>query len=49
MSATPALICLIAIIMAEVVALALSVITVIDLSAKVASQCSKYYDNVKNA
>ncbi|KFY30639.1 hypothetical protein V493_01778 [Pseudogymnoascus sp. VKM F-4281 (FW-2241)] len=30
-------------------ALAASIITVIDLSAKVASQCSKYYANVKNA
>lgn len=35
--------------MAEVLALASSVITVIDLSAKVASWCSEYYANVKNA
>ncbi|KAF7506684.1 hypothetical protein GJ744_011513 [Endocarpon pusillum] len=35
--------------MAEAFGLAASVITVIDLSAKVASQCSEYYTNVKNA
>ncbi|KFZ17305.1 hypothetical protein V501_01797, partial [Pseudogymnoascus sp. VKM F-4519 (FW-2642)] len=35
--------------MAEVLGLASSVITVIDLSAKVASWCSEYYANVKNA
>jgi uncharacterized protein YoxC len=35
--------------MAEALALASSVITVIDLSAKVASRCSEYYANVKNA
>ncbi|KFY93584.1 hypothetical protein V498_04339, partial [Pseudogymnoascus sp. VKM F-4517 (FW-2822)] len=34
--------------MAEI-GLAASIIAVIDLSAKVASQCSKYYANVKNA
>lgn len=45
----PLFICLIAIIMAEALGLASSVITVIDLSAKVASWCSEYYTNVKNA
>ncbi|KAF7502268.1 hypothetical protein GJ744_006279 [Endocarpon pusillum] len=35
--------------MAEAFGLAASVITVIDLSAKVASRCSEYYANVKNA
>ncbi|OBT55950.1 hypothetical protein VE04_03623 [Pseudogymnoascus sp. 24MN13] len=35
--------------MAEALALVSSVITVIDLSAKVASRCSEYYANVKNA
>ncbi|OAF60547.1 hypothetical protein VC83_03550 [Pseudogymnoascus destructans] len=35
--------------MAEALGLASSVITVIDLSAKVASWCSEYYANVKNA
>ncbi|KFY68931.1 hypothetical protein V496_00682 [Pseudogymnoascus sp. VKM F-4515 (FW-2607)] len=44
----PLFICLIE-IMAEVLGLASSVITVIDLSAKVASWCSEYYANVKNA
>ena len=34
--------------MAEI-GLAASIIAVIDLSAKVASQCSKYYNKVKNA
>jgi hypothetical protein len=42
-------ICLIVIIMADALGLASSVITVIDLSAKVASWCSIYYANVKNA
>ena len=40
---------LLAIVMAEALGLAASLIAVIDLSAKVASQCSKYYANVKNA
>jgi hypothetical protein len=35
--------------MAEALGLASSVIAVIDLSAKVASSCSEYYANVKNA
>ena len=35
--------------MAEALGLAASVITVIDLSAKIASRCSEYYANVKNA
>ena len=35
--------------MAEAIGLAASVIAVIDLSAKVASRCSEYYANVKNA
>ncbi|KAG9234358.1 hypothetical protein BJ875DRAFT_401290 [Amylocarpus encephaloides] len=35
--------------MAEGIALAASVIAVIDLSVKVASRCSEYYANVKNA
>jgi NACHT domain len=35
--------------MAEALGLVASAITVIDLSAKVASQCSDYYTNVKNA
>jgi hypothetical protein len=35
--------------MAEALGLAASVIAVIDLSAKVASRCSEYYANVKNA
>jgi hypothetical protein len=35
--------------MAEALGLASSVIAVIDLSAKVASWCSEYYANVKNA
>ena len=35
--------------MAEALGLATSVIAVIDLSAKVASWCSEYYANVKNA
>ena len=35
--------------MAEALGLAASVIAVIDLSAKVAAQCSEYYANVKNA
>lgn len=35
--------------MAEVLGITASVIAVIDLSAKVASRCSEYYANVKNA
>lgn len=35
--------------MAEALGLAAGVIAVIDLSAKVASRCSEYYGNVKNA
>lgn len=35
--------------MAEALGLAASVVTVIDLSAKIASRCSEYYTNVKNA
>ena len=35
--------------MAEALGLAASVIAVVDLSAKVASRCSEYYANVKNA
>lgn len=35
--------------MAEALGIAASVIAVIDLSAKVASRCSEYYANVKNA
>jgi NACHT domain len=42
-------VCPIATIMAEALGLTASVITVIDLSAKVASRCSEYYANVKNA
>jgi hypothetical protein len=45
----PLFVCLIAITMAEALGLAASVIAVIDLSAKVASRCSEYYANVKNA
>jgi polyhydroxyalkanoate synthesis regulator phasin len=40
--------CIILIIMAEALGLTASVIAVIDLSAKVASRCSKYYADVKN-
>jgi hypothetical protein len=39
---------LLAIVMAEALGLAASVIAVIDLLAKVASRCSEYYANVKN-
>jgi hypothetical protein len=35
--------------MAEALGITVSVIAVIDLSAKVASRCFKYYANIKNA
>jgi hypothetical protein len=42
-------VCFIAITIAEALGITASVITVIDLSAKVASRCSEYYANIKNA
>jgi hypothetical protein len=42
-------VCFIVITMAEALGTTASLIAVIDLSAKVASRCSEYYANVKNA
>ncbi|TGO90907.1 hypothetical protein BPOR_0047g00300 [Botrytis porri] len=43
------IVCFVAIIIAEALGIVSSVIAVIDLSVKVASRCSEYYTNVKNA